>query len=225
MTASASRRVPRAMAITAADAPLDRRFEGWLADLAGAGFDAVQVRRKELGDRDLLALVERARDALAGTELALLVNGRPDVALAAGTDARSVGVHLPASGLPTAEVRRLLAARGGANAPVGRSAHRAAEIVREAALGPDGPDYLLFGPVFETPGKAAVGPGALAGACAAGVPVLAVGGIGPERVAEAAVAGAAGVAAIRACRDRGAMEALAAAVREAFPAAAAGRNG
>lgn len=208
----------RLLAVTGPDAPLDHRFEAWLADLAVAGVDAVQVRRKELSDRELLSLVERARKALAGTVVTLLVNGRADVALAADFDEVGGigGVHLPAAGLPTRELRALLARRGLASGLIGRSVHGVEEIAREAALGPEGPDYLLFGPVHPTPGKEAAGLDALRAACASGVPVLAVGGIEPGRVAGVAEAGAAGVAAIRACRDRAAAEALVAAVREAF---------
>jgi thiamine-phosphate pyrophosphorylase len=216
-----SPRVPRVLAVTGPDAPLDHRFESWLADLAVAGVDAVQVRRKELSDRELLSLVERARIALAGTPVTLLVNGRADVTLAAEIGGIG-GVHLPAAGLPTRELRALLARRGLASALIGRSVHGAEEIAREAALGPEGPDYLLFGPVHPTPGKEAAGLDALRAACASGVPVLAVGGIEPDRVAGVAAAGAAGVAAIRACRDRAAAAALVAAVREAFGGPAAG---
>lgn len=215
-------RVPwtiRALAVTAPDTPLDRRFESWLADLAAAGVDAVQVRRKGLGDRELLGLAERARHALADSPVAVLVNGRADIALAAGVT-EGGGVHLPATGLPTREVRALLSRLGAGGARIGRSVHGLEEIAREAALGPDGADYLLFGPVHPTPGKVAAGLEALREACAAsspdGAPVLAVGGIAPERVAGVAAAGAAGVAAIRACRDRASAEALVAAVREAF---------
>jgi thiamine-phosphate pyrophosphorylase len=226
MTTPRPPRTIRVLAITASDAPLDHRFESWLAALAAAGVDAVQVRRKELSDRELLALAERARNALAGRPVAVLVNGRADVAVAAGID----GVHLPASGLPTRVVRALLSRRGpdqeSGTALVGRSVHRMEEVAREAAPGPDGPDYLLFGPVHATPGKEAAGLDALRRACAAGTPVLAVGGIDPERVAGVAAAGAVGVAAIRACRDRTSAQALVAAAREVFgPPAEAPENG
>ena len=200
------------MAITPPDAPLDTRFERWLEELARAGVDAVQIRRKELGDRELLALALRTRDALAGTSVAILINGRVDVALAADL----AGVHLPTPGLPTVDARRLL---GGALL-LGRSTHSLSEIERERRAGAD---YVTFGPVYATPSKAAHGtpkgidgPDGLRAACAVGVPVLALGGITPERVAEVARAGAAGVAAIRACGDPASLGALAAAAWVAF---------
>lgn len=214
----ARRAVPRVLAITPPDGPVDGRFEAWLGALAEAGVDGVQIRRKDLPDRELLALVERARVALAGSPVALLVNGRADVALAAGLAECAGGVHLPAAGLATAEVRRLFEARD-RRLVIGRSTHRLEEIARERA---EGADYVTFGPVYPTPGKGVygepVGLDGLRRACAAGVPVLALGGIDPERVSEAAAAGASGVAAIRACSDRGRLGALVAAVRSAFPA-------
>ena len=54
----------------------------WLDDLIADGVDTVQIREKYLGDRDLFRLVKRAVDH-AG-RLTVLVNGRADIALAAG---------------------------------------------------------------------------------------------------------------------------------------------
>jgi thiamine-phosphate pyrophosphorylase len=189
--------IPRLLAISApaGGEPGDEADAGlgpWLEALAAAGVDGVQVRRKELADRALLALVERARSLLPRST-ALLVNGRLDVALAAGAD----GVHLPSSGLPTGEVRRLAEALG-AELLVGRSTHHPDEVVRARD---EGADYVTFGPVYPTPGKARFGePPGLAGlerACAVGLPVLALGGVDSGRFAAVAAAGAAGAAGIR----------------------------
>ena len=86
----------------------------------------------------LLALVERARTILPAST-AVLVNGRVDVALAAGAD----GVHLPSDSLPASEIRR----RFGGGILIGVSTHRFEEVVaaREA-----GADYVTFGPVWPT---------------------------------------------------------------------------
>jgi thiamine-phosphate pyrophosphorylase len=64
-----------------------------------------------------------------------------------------------------------------------------------------GADFLLFGPVWETASKFKFGPpqgvDRLARLCAAArQPVLAVGGVTAERVAEVRAAGASGVAVI-----------------------------
>lgn len=213
--AAERRPVPRLLAIS------DRRgsatpFAEWVAGLAAAGVDGVQLRDKELDDRKLLALARAAR-ALLPPPAALLVNGRLDVALAAGAD----GVHLPADGLPAAPLLAW-ARRLGVRSLIGRSTHTLAEV---AAARDEGADYVTFGPVFATPGKGApVGTAALAAAARLGVPVLALGGIEPDRVGEALGAGAHGVAAIRAFRTAGGAAAMAAAL-EASPAALARRGG
>jgi thiamine-phosphate pyrophosphorylase len=162
--------------------------------LAGAPRDAVavQLREKDLEGRELLRLAAALRAVTRAAGAPLLVNDRVDVALAAEAD----GVHLPGGGLPVAEARRLL----GAARLIGTSAHSAA-AARAAAEA--GADFVVFGPVFATPSKARYGPpqglAALGDACrAAGrVPVLAIGGIEPDRVRPCISAGAAGVAVIR----------------------------
>jgi len=206
-------RPPRLLAIS------DRRslpsgvgFDDWLRQLADSGVDAVQVREKDLDDRALFALVRRARSLLPSAVL-LLVNGRADVALAAGAD----GVHLPAAGLPAAPLRAL-AARLGRRLVVGRSTHSPQEV-EEARR--EGADYVTFGPLYATPSKAAYGapPGldGLRRAAAVGVPVLALGGVtDAARLVEAVRAGAAGVAGIRVFQDADAGAALVAAARRAF---------
>lgn len=178
----------------------------WLAALAGAGVEAVQLREKDLDDRVLLAAARAAR-ASVGLEVRLLVNGRADVALAAGAD----GVHLSAAGVPVAPLRR----RFGGRLVIGRSTHRLEEV--EAARDA-GADYVTFGPVLAVAGKGEpVGFGGLARAARLGIPVLALGGITEDRLAEVAAAGAAGVAAIRLFQDPARLPEVVAALRACFP--------
>jgi thiamine-phosphate diphosphorylase len=159
---------------------------GWLRALGNAGIGAVQLREKDLDDRGLYDLARLAR-AVLPPPARLLVNGRLDIALAAGAD----GVHLPAGGVPVGALR----ARFGKDVLIGRSTHTVEEVERARD---EGADYVTFGPVFATPGKGApVGLEGLARAAAAGVPVFALGGVTLERFGELAGAGAAGVAAIR----------------------------
>ena len=118
----------------------------------------------------------------------LLVNDRADVALAAGAD----GVHLRADGPSVPDVRALSPNRW----MVGRSVHTLDEIREHATA-----DYLVFGTVFPGGSKRDVvraqGLDALKRAAAASAaPLLAIGGITPERSAAVVAAGAAGVAAI-----------------------------
>ena len=157
---------------------------------ARAGVDLVQVREPDLHGGALAALVARCVAAVAGTRTRVVVNGRADVALAAGAH----GVHLPASAPPAARVRAL----GPRGWLIGRSVHAAGEA---RAAGADGAvDYLLLGTVFATaskPGRIPCGLAELARAAAASaVPVLAIGGVTLERVHEVARTGAAGVAGI-----------------------------
>ena len=170
-----------------AGAPVDA-LVARVAAAARAGLDLVQVRETTLSDRALLAVVTAVRAALASTATRLLVNGRPDVALAAG----AYGVQVPEEGLPVAEVRRAFP-----SLTVGASCH-SVEAARRAAG--EGADFVLLGPVFATPGKEerTLGLDVLAAAAAAvAVPVHAIGGVTPARVPALRAAGARGGAAIR----------------------------
>ncbi|HEX2642620.1 MAG TPA: thiamine phosphate synthase [Thermoanaerobaculia bacterium] len=186
----------------------DREPGEWFRALAAAGVDGVQIREKDLDDRALLDLVRLARAALP--ESTLLVNGRLDVALAAG----AAGAHLPGDGVPLAALRE----RFGGNVLLGRSTHTLEEVERARR---DGADYVTFGPVYETPGKAEYGPPAglerLAAAARLRIPVYALGGVTLSRFGEVAAAGAAGVAAIRLFQDPDELRAAARAARELFP--------
>ena len=165
----------------------DRRQGKLLSHIARAvagGVDMIQVREKDLSARDLLALVEQVRDLAAGTPTKVLVNGRLDIALAAGLD----GVHLPGDGLPTVRVRPHVRT-------LGISCHSIQEAVQAEH---DGVDYIIFGPVFETPGKTAAGIEPLRQVVESiRIPVLAIGGINDFNTPQVLETGAAGIAGIR----------------------------
>ena len=157
---------------------------------ARAGVHLVQIRQPDFEGRTLARLVEDAMRAVRGTRARVVVNDRVDVAQAAGAH----GVHLRGCSMPAARVRAIVQP----GFLVGRSVHSCDEAA--GVVGAGGLDYVIFGTVFATgskPGAAAVGTPALAAVCAAvPVPVLAVGGMAPERLGEVAAAGAAGFAAI-----------------------------
>lgn len=154
-----------------------------------AGIELIQVREKDLPVRALLTLAEAAVARAQGAATRVLVNDRLDVALAAGAS----GVHLPAHGIPVAEVRRAYP-----RLLIGASCHTLDEL-RRAEDG--GADFAVFGPVFAPLSKASerppLGVERLAEAASAvKIPVLALGGITVENATECLQAGAAGIAAI-----------------------------
>jgi thiamine-phosphate pyrophosphorylase len=148
------------------------------------GVDIIQIREKDLAARELLELAIRVRDLAAGSTTKVLVNGRLDIALAAELD----GVHLPSHGFATSRVRPFVRT-------LGVSTHSVAgALLAEQA----GADFVFFGPIFETPGKTAVGIPALREVTkAVRIPVLAIGGITLANTSDCLAAGAAGIAAIR----------------------------
>jgi len=153
------------------------------------GADCIQLREKELDDRDLLERATRLRELTAG-RAALVINDRPDVALLVGADA----VHLGQTDLPVAAARALSRDR----LAVGVSCTDI-EQARRAAI--DGADYLGLGPMFETTTKHKpdlAGPAfvraCLDDAAVAGIPHLAIGGISPDNIPPLADAGCRGIA-------------------------------
>lgn len=138
----------------------------------------LQLRAKREPPGRTLALLRELRALLAGSATQLVANDRPDLALLAGCD----GVHLGQEDLPLSEARRFAP-----NLRIGVSTHDL-EQLRAALAG--SPDYVAFGPIFPTSSKAGhescVGPDALARAAeltrAAGVPLVAIGGIHERNV-------------------------------------------
>jgi thiamine-phosphate pyrophosphorylase len=157
---------------------------------AAAGVHLVQVRERDLDGGPLTRVVAACVEAVRGTSTRVLVNDRFDVALAAGAH----GVHLRGDSFPAPRV----AARAPAGFLIGRSVHSVAEAL--AAAEADALDYLIFGTVFDSgskPGRSPAGLGELSRvASVTRIPVLAIGGITAENIADVMAAGAAGAAAI-----------------------------
>jgi thiamine-phosphate pyrophosphorylase len=156
-----------------------------------AGVDYIQIREKDLSARELLQVTRSAMDAAAGTATRILVNDRTDVALAAGAH----GVHLRSNAIAPRVFRSILPE----GFLVAVSCHTLADIAAA-----EGADFLVFGPVFETPGKGA--PVGLRGLRAAvgstPLPVFALGGINRQNASACLESGAAGIAAIRMFQER-----------------------
>jgi thiamine-phosphate pyrophosphorylase len=173
---------------------------------ARAGADWIQIREKDLPGRELAALVEEALRRIPRS-CRILVNDRLDVAVAV----RAGGVHLGESSVPVAEARRIVRDQpAGADFLVGVSVH---SLESAQAAEQSGADYVIFGPVFETPSKTAFGqPQGLDRLArvseSISIPVLAIGGITAQRARECVLARASGIAAIRLFQDAENLEQL-----------------
>jgi thiamine-phosphate pyrophosphorylase len=126
----------------------------------------------------------------------LLINDRADIAAGAGAD----GVHLATSSLPCEVVRRAF----GEQLLIGVSSHSLEEVSRARR---NGADFVVFGPVFDTTSKREYGPPvgienlrSVTGKMAP-FPVIALGGVAMDKVADCIWAGARGIAAIRMLND------------------------
>jgi thiamine-phosphate pyrophosphorylase len=163
-------------------------LEAFLDDALEAGVDVIQVRERDLAAGPLFELVSRVRARAASTSTLVLVNERADVAKAAG----AAGVHLPSSGFAADRLRGVMSPSW----VIGRSVHPG-----DAPADTDACDYLLFGTVFPSESKGEGSPVAGLDALRTAArdtrrPVVAIGGITPDRARACLDAGAAGVAAI-----------------------------
>lgn len=170
---------------------------------------AVQLRTRTLAGSAFLALARRLAEALKPHGAWLAVNDRADVARAAGAQIVVSG----RGGMTVADVRRVAG-----QALVGRSVHTALEA--RAAADNDA-DFVIAGAVYATashPDAKPAGPELVRGAAEAGLPVVAIGGLTPERTGTVIAAGAWGVAAIRALWDAPDPEGAARSFLAALPA-------
>ena len=151
------------------------------------GTDVIQLREKQLSDRDLIDRADRLRAWTRDADVLLVVNDRADVARACGADA----VHLGQDDLPVSAARRIV----GPGVCVGVSTHNLDQV---AGAVRDGADYLGVGPVFASQTKSF---GDLAGldfvrqvGAHTSLAWFAIGGIGPDTIDQVIDAGARRVA-------------------------------
>jgi thiamine-phosphate pyrophosphorylase len=154
-----------------------------LRELLEGGAGVVQLRAKIMEPRDFFGLAREACALARGHGCKFIVNDRLDIALACGAD----GVHLGQDDLPLGPARKLMA-----NKIIGISTHSVEQAV-EAAHG--GADYIGFGPMFGTAtkdtGYRARGIDMLRAVRAAvRIPIVAIGGIKEENIAQVWQAGA-----------------------------------
>jgi thiamine-phosphate pyrophosphorylase len=149
------------------------------------GATVVQLRLKGASTEEVVEVGRAFRDLPA----TFVVNDDVEAAIALGAD----GVHL---GRDDPGAERAVEA--------GLLLGISASSVEEARTGQaDGAGYIGAGPVWPTPSKPdadpPIGLGGLAAICrAVSIPVVAIGGVDAENAADCLVAGAAGVAVVRA---------------------------
>jgi thiamine-phosphate pyrophosphorylase len=148
------------------------------------GVTSVQLRLKQAEARELVQLV---RGLLQALTVPVLVNDRPDVALATG----AAGIHLGPDDMPVELVRRIVPP----GFIIGASVGSEAEARRAGAA-----DYWGIGPWRDTATKEDAGTGLGAEgfqqlvALANGKPCIAIGGVRPEDVPIVLAAAGTGVA-------------------------------
>jgi thiamine-phosphate pyrophosphorylase len=165
-----------------------------------AGVDLIQLREKDLDGRQLVQLAGSVVEISASSQTRIVINDRLDVAMAAGAH----GVHLGVNSVSPEVVRRQV----GKDFLIGVSCHSLEEALTAEA---GGADYILLGPIFDTPSKRRYGlPLSLDKLSEvtrrSAIPVLALGGISVERVKACLKAGATGVAGIRLFQECASLE-------------------
>jgi len=202
--------------VSKATAP-DGDIEKLVTEAVAGGVTMVQLRDRDLPAGELLELARTLKRVTRGKAL-LVINDRADIVQGIEAD----GLQLPEAGLPTRMARNLV----GRYAVVGRSVHDA-DSARRASE--EGAEFVVAGTIYKSTSKPETKPqgtGVIAEITKdSSLPVLAIGGITVENVADVVKAGAAGVAVISAISKaedpKAAAEALTAALKEAFAARAA----
>jgi thiamine-phosphate pyrophosphorylase len=156
------------------------------------GVRAIQVREKDLPVRELLSLSRELRALTREFGAKLFINDCVDIALSVEAD----GVHLGHQSMPASAVRKIV----GNKMMIGVSTHT---IEEARAAESDGADFITFGPLFETPTKAAMGSPVGLEALkivkkAISIPIFGLGGIKGRNIGHVLWAGAYGISMISA---------------------------
>jgi thiamine-phosphate pyrophosphorylase len=159
-----------------------RSFERLIESLVEAGVGAIQLRDKNLADRELLARARRIAELTRNSSTLFIMNDRPDLAALAGAD----GVHVGQDELSVKDARRIV----GPHSLIGVSTH-SIEQARAAVL--DGANYIGVGPTFPSATKEFAeftGPQLLRQVAAEiRLPAFAIGGITIENLPQVLSAG------------------------------------
>ena len=155
------------------------------------GVTMVQLREKDLAHDAFLEEARRIGQICRRHGVPFLIDDDVELAAAVGADGVHVGQHNMEAGMARAKV--------GPDMLLGVSAQTVEQALRAQAAGAD---YLGVGAVFPTGTKTdaeAVSYDTLKAICeAVDIPVVAIGGIGPDKVAKLAGSGICGVAVVSA---------------------------
>jgi thiamine-phosphate pyrophosphorylase len=188
----------------------DARPRAFLEAALRGGVDIIQLRDKSLGEEGLIRAAREFRAAADAAGALFILNDRPDLVEACAAD----GVHVGQDDGTTAAARGAV----GPDRIVGRSTH-APDQGAVADADPD-IDYLVVGPVHETPtkpGRPAAGPGYVAWAAAhVRTPWFAIGGLDAGNAGAVAALGANRIVVVRAITQAADPEAAARTLRDAL---------
>jgi len=168
----------------------DRTLAEVVEEICRGGVKAIQLREKDLPAESIYNLAQEIQQICEKNGAKLLINDRFDIAGAVGAD----GVHLTSKSIPVEIVRKHF----NSSKIIGVSTHS----LKEARQAQDsGADFVLFGPIYHTPSKAAYSqPQGFTKlketTKSVSIPVFAVGGMTPDKTKECVESGAFGVAVI-----------------------------
>lgn len=181
-----------------------------IEEAIAGGADVIQLRDKGYTTRQFFQEALKLRAVTRENSVPFIINDRVDVALAVDAD----GVHLGQDDFPIAWARRLL----GKDRTIGISTHSVEEAVQAEK---DGADYISIGSAFPTTTKSDARP--LEGLEMitdikknVNIPVVAIGGIKMENVAQVGLAGADCIAVISAVVSAANIREATARLREKF---------
>ncbi|MDG2384954.1 MAG: thiamine phosphate synthase [Pirellulaceae bacterium] len=126
--------------IDGADGALN--FEKRVRQLVDSRVDMLQLRDKQLDDRQLLQRAHALRKATADSTTLMIVNDRPDIACLSGAD----GVHLGQDDMQVHEARQIM----GTEPLIGVSTHSLTEAQQAVS---DSANYIGVGPTFPSQTK------------------------------------------------------------------------
>jgi len=153
----------------------------------------LQLREKELSDREILRAAGEIMSVTNGTETRFVLNDRADLAYLSGADC----LHLGQDDVSLTDAKMIC---GKKVSEFGLSTHNLKQVKEAVRLKPD---YIGFGPIFETPTKKKPDPVtgteiiAEAVKLAGEIPVVAIGGINEVNLTSVLDAGAKNVCMVR----------------------------